>query len=75
MMHESAVLCLSVSKDSEYLASGSQDGKIKVWHIATGKCLKKFESAHALGVSSLYFTPDTQIVSSSFDQTIRYFEN
>lgn len=30
MMHEDAVLCVDFSRDSEMLASGSQDGKIKV---------------------------------------------
>lgn len=31
MMMEDAVLCLTFSRDSEMLASGGQDGKIKVW--------------------------------------------
>ena len=30
MMHDSAVIALSISRDSEMVASGSQDGKIKV---------------------------------------------
>lgn len=30
MMHDDPVLCVDFSKDSEMLASGSQDGKIKV---------------------------------------------
>ena len=30
MMMDDAVLCLSFSRDSEMLASGAQDGKIKV---------------------------------------------
>ena len=30
MMHETAVLALNYSRDSELLVSGSQDGKIKV---------------------------------------------
>ena len=29
MMHDTAVLALAFSRDSELLASGSQDGKIK----------------------------------------------
>ncbi len=31
MMHDTAVLSLSFSPDSELLATGSQDGKIKVY--------------------------------------------
>lgn len=34
MMHDEAVLCIAFSKDSEMLASGSQDGKIKVGILA-----------------------------------------
>ena len=29
-MHDEGVLCVDFSRDSEMLASGSQDGKIKV---------------------------------------------
>ena len=31
MMHETAVLSVAMSLTSELLASGSQDGKVKVW--------------------------------------------
>ena len=30
MMHDSAVIALAISRDSEMVASGSQDGKVKV---------------------------------------------
>ena len=36
MMHETAVLALNFSRDSELLVSGSQDGKIKVLHTYFG---------------------------------------
>lgn len=72
MMMEEAVLCLAFSRDSEMLASGSQDGKIKVWKIATGQCLRKFEKAHSKGVTCLQFSRDnSQVLSASFDFTIR----
>jgi WD40 repeat-containing protein SMU1 len=53
MMHETAVICVAFSRDSEILASGSQDGKIKVWKIATGQCVRRFEKAHDSGRGSL----------------------
>lgn len=33
MMHDDAVLCVDFSRDSEMIASGSQDGKIKVSNV------------------------------------------
>jgi WD40 repeat-containing protein SMU1 len=72
MMHDDAVLSVDFSRDSEMLASGSQDGKIKVWRIRTGQCLRRLERAHAKGVTSVTFSRDgTQILSSSFDTTAR----
>jgi len=72
MMMDNAVLCLSFSRDSEMLASGNQEGKIKVWKMATGQCLRRFDKAHAKGVTSVSFSRDgSQVLSASFDSTIK----
>nr|CAB3266412.1 WD40 repeat-containing protein SMU1 [Phallusia mammillata] len=72
MMMDNAVLCLGFSRDSEMLASGDQEGKIKVWKTITGQCLRRFEKAHAKGVTTVSFSRDgSQVLSASFDQTIR----
>ena len=72
MMMEEAVLCLSFSRDSEMLASGSEGGQVKIWKITTGQCLRKFEKAHSKGITCLMFSKDnSQIISSSFDTTVR----
>ncbi|XP_046393079.1 WD40 repeat-containing protein SMU1 [Ischnura elegans] len=72
MMMEDAVLCVAFSRDSEMLASGSRDGKVKIWKVNTGQCLRRFEKAHAKGVTCLQFSRDNgQVLSASFDATIR----
>ena len=72
MMMDDAVLCMAFSRDSEMLSTGGQDGKIKVWKITTGQCLRRFERAHMKGVTSVVFSRDnSQLLSASFDQSIR----
>ncbi|KAG5009946.1 hypothetical protein JHK87_018461 [Glycine soja] len=72
MMHDDVVLCVDFSIDSEMLASGSQDGKIKVWRIRTGQCLRCLERVHSQGVTSVSFSRDgSQLLITSFDSTAR----
>ena len=99
MMHESSVLCVNFSIDSELLASGirfhhhhhllvfcsttieaeltatpigASDGNVKVWSVATGQCIRRFDHAHAQGITAISFMRDaSKIVTCSFDETVR----
>jgi WD40 repeat protein len=56
MMHDDAVLCVDFSRDSEMLASGSQDGKIKVPLILSYICFNSGEiSSVTISVAFKYY--------------------
>ncbi|MXQ93663.1 hypothetical protein E5288_WYG022360 [Bos mutus] len=38
--HNSLVRCLSVSPDGQWLASGSDDGSVRLWEVATARCMR-----------------------------------
>jgi WD40 repeat-containing protein SMU1 len=73
MMHENdPILCTAFNRDGELCASGSRDGTVKVWRVATGVCLKKLSKAHSQGVTCLCFSRDsTQVLTGSFDSLVR----
>lgn len=74
LMHENeqAILALAISKDNELLASADAAGRIKVWHIKLGTCLRSFPKAHTEGVSSMHFSRDgTNLLSGSYDGSAR----
>lgn len=57
---------------SDLLASGDKEGCLKVWHIRTGKCVKRFDQAHSKAVTCVTFTRDAQkVLTGSFDGTVR----
>ena len=69
-----AIICGTFSADGEHLATGSQDGQIKVWKLSTGVCLKKILHAHSGGITSISFNRDnSQVLTTSFDNLARVF--
>ncbi|GAB4385120.1 MAG: NB-ARC domain-containing protein [Elainellaceae cyanobacterium] len=83
--HTSPVICIAFSPDGQQITSGSFDRTIRLWEISSGKLLYTL-CGHTEPVCSLLFktTPSQNtsvtsnfpsfIVSSSFDETIRFWD-
>ena len=62
---------IAFSPDAQFIASANNDHIVKVWHLATGKCVQTLEGHHAC-VWSVAFHPIDQILATaSEDNTIK----
>jgi WD40 repeat protein/tRNA A-37 threonylcarbamoyl transferase component Bud32 len=62
--HKSWVLCVAFSPKGRTLATGDEDGVVKLWDLEAGKPSASFQ-AHRLGVSSLAFSADGRTLASA----------
>ncbi|KAK2188503.1 hypothetical protein NP493_130g01036 [Ridgeia piscesae] len=72
--HFNNMSCLAYSPDGQYVATGSDDSKVKVWNTLSGFCFVTF-SEHTAGVTGVTFNQNGQVViSASLDGTVRAFD-
>jgi DNA-binding beta-propeller fold protein YncE len=74
--HADWVVAVAFSPDGKALVSGSHDGTLILWDVATGKQLRSIEGHRERGrpfeVVSVTFSPDGKVLASvSSDQTVR----
>ena len=68
--HKDWVYSVSFSPDGQTLASGSDDGTVRLWDVNTGNLLHTL-TEHRGSVYSVSFSPDGQtLASGSFDRTV-----
>ena len=68
--HKGWVYSVSFSPDGQTLASGSDDGTVRLWDVNTGTLLYTL-TEHRGSVYSVSFSPDGQtLASGSFDRTV-----
>uniref|UniRef100_A0A1A9W3Q6 WD_REPEATS_REGION domain-containing protein n=1 Tax=Glossina brevipalpis TaxID=37001 RepID=A0A1A9W3Q6_9MUSC len=72
--HSSEMTCISYSPDGQYIATGGEDSKVKLWNIKSGFCFVTF-TEHASGITALQFSRSKKfLISSSLDGTVRAFD-
>ncbi|GMM54139.1 snoRNA-binding rRNA-processing protein [Maudiozyma humilis] len=72
--HFDATNSLTYSPDGSRVVTAAEDGKIKVWDVASGFCLATF-SEHTSSVTQVRFAKKGQVLfSSSIDGTVRAWD-
>ncbi|KAG9302928.1 hypothetical protein G9A89_022345 [Geosiphon pyriformis] len=65
---------IAYSANGQHIATGGDDGKVKVWNTVTGFCFITF-SEHSSGVTVVEFAKHGQVLfSASLDGTVRAFD-
>ncbi len=68
--HTDTTLALALSPDEHTLASGSDDGSVKLWEVESGALL--WSGWHTQGTMCLAFSPDGRLLASGgVDATVR----
>lgn len=72
--HSNNMSCIAYSIDGQLIATGGEDGKVKLWNISSGFCFVTF-SEHTAPVTALAFSGSKKfVVSASLDGTVRAFD-
>ncbi|PNY02137.1 periodic tryptophan protein 2, partial [Trifolium pratense] len=72
--HYFDVNCVAYSPDSQLLATGADDNKVKVWTVSSGFCFVTF-TEHTNAVTALHFMASNNcLLSASLDGTVRAWD-
>ncbi|MDQ3803332.1 MAG: WD40 repeat domain-containing protein [Acidobacteriota bacterium] len=72
--HTSRAYSVAFRPDGETLASGSWDGTIKLWDVASGRELRTL-AGHGWGIYKIAFSPEgKQLASASRDGTVKVWD-
>lgn len=68
--HKQPITCLKLLAEGQFLASGSEDGKVKIWDLMTGRCVQEFD--HGAAVTSL--TIENNCLVSISNKAVKFWE-
>ena len=66
--------CMAYSNDGQFIVTGGDDGKVKLWSAQTGFCIVTF-TEHSGAVKAVTYSQKKQVAfSASLDGTVRAFD-
>src|SRR5947209_3903591 len=72
--HQSVLTSVAFSPDGKTLATGSEDGTVRLWDQVSGKEIRKL-IVHSRGICAISLSPDGETLAlCSFDGAIRLLE-
>lgn len=72
--HSSEMSCIAYSPDGQYIVTGGEDSKVKLWNVSNGFCFVTF-TEHTSAVTAVEFSNNKKfLVSAALDGTVRAYD-
>jgi len=72
--HFNNITCFAYSPDGQYIVTGGEDGKVKLWNTGTGFCFVTFHE-HTSSICGVQFSNNRKfVISASLDGTVRAYD-